>query len=81
VARERGVDAYLIDDANELNTEWFKDVSLVGLTAGASAPEYLVQNVLNRLRKEYNAEAEDVFVREENVVFSLPKELMTPASR
>ncbi len=81
VARERGVSAYLIDDAKELQTEWFKGVELVGLTAGASAPEYLVQNVLNRLRKDYNADAEDVFVREENVVFSLPKELMTPAAR
>jgi 4-hydroxy-3-methylbut-2-enyl diphosphate reductase len=81
VARERGIDAYLIDDANELNPAWFSNVALVGLTAGASAPEYLVQNVLNRLRNDYNATSEDVFVREENVVFSLPKELMTPAAR
>lgn len=81
VARERGVNAYLIDDAKELQPEWFNNVSLVGLTAGASAPEYLVQNVLHRLRKDYDAATEDVFVREENVVFSLPKELMTPAAR
>jgi 4-hydroxy-3-methylbut-2-enyl diphosphate reductase len=50
-------------------------VEKVGLTAGASAPEYLVQNVVQFLMREFNAETEDVFVREENVVFSLPKEL------
>jgi 4-hydroxy-3-methylbut-2-enyl diphosphate reductase len=81
VARERGVNAYLIDDANEIDPAWFNNVTLIGLTAGASAPEYLVQNVLKRLRTEHAATMEDVFVREENVVFSLPKELMTPVVR
>lgn len=79
VARERGVKAYLIDDADEMEASWFEGVSVVGLTAGASAPEYLVQNVVKKLAQDYNAQTEDVFVREENVVFSLPKELMTPA--
>jgi 4-hydroxy-3-methylbut-2-enyl diphosphate reductase len=81
VAREQNVAAYLIDDAHQVDPEWLKGVETVGLTAGASAPEYLVQNVAQRLKKENNATIQDVFVREENVVFSLPKELMTPASR
>ena len=76
VARERGIRAYLIDQADEIDPAWLKDVSYLGLTAGASAPEFLVQDVINELRRKYGAEFEEVFDREENVVFSLPKELM-----
>jgi 4-hydroxy-3-methylbut-2-enyl diphosphate reductase len=75
VARERGVNAYLIDDASQLEPQWFENATTIGLSAGASAPEYLVQNVAKWITEKYNAEVEDVFVREENVVFSLPKEL------
>ena len=75
VARESGVRAYLIDQASEIQASWLDGAKSVGITAGASAPEYLVQNVVTLLSKEFNGAVEDVFVREENVVFSLPKEL------
>jgi 4-hydroxy-3-methylbut-2-en-1-yl diphosphate reductase len=81
VARDGGSRAYLIDDASEIDRAWFENVSVVGITAGASAPEYLVQNVVSYLKTTFNAEASDVFVREENVVFSLPKELVQSAGK
>ncbi|MFN0117258.1 MAG: 4-hydroxy-3-methylbut-2-enyl diphosphate reductase [Elusimicrobiota bacterium] len=79
VAKEGGVPGYLIDQASEINPEWLSGVQNIGLTAGASAPEYLVQEVVSFLKKDFNVESEDVFIKEENVVFSLPKELVTPA--
>lgn len=79
VARDGGAKAYLIDQADEIQTEWFDGVLRVGVTAGASAPEYLVQNVIKVLKTRYGAHVEEVFVREENVVFSLPKELLSPS--
>lgn len=80
VARDAGVSAHLIDAASEIVPSWLNNVSSVGLTAGASAPEYLVQEVVLFLAKNFNGSVEDVFVREENVVFSLPKELLSPIS-
>jgi 4-hydroxy-3-methylbut-2-enyl diphosphate reductase len=75
VARNLNVPAYLIDNASELKPEWLQAKPRVGITAGASAPEVLVQEVIARL-KELGA----VSVREadgirENVVFPLPKSL------
>jgi 4-hydroxy-3-methylbut-2-enyl diphosphate reductase len=81
VAREAGVSAYLIDHASEIVTGWLEGAERVGITAGASAPEHLVQEVVDLLRAKFGADVEDVFVREENVVFSLPKELTTAATR
>jgi len=75
VARDGGARAYLIDQAQEMKPEWFSEVTRVGLTAGASAPEYLVEQVVEWLRQKFSAETEQVFISEENVVFSLPKEL------
>lgn len=75
VAHDAGIAAYLIDHSGEIKSEWLKDVSAVGVTAGASAPEFLVQDVVKLLCERYQGEAEDIFVRDENVVFSLPKEL------
>lgn len=75
VARERGVKAHLIDQAAEIQPEWVKDADKVGITAGASAPEYLVQDAVKFLENNFGAQVEHVFVREENVTFSLPKEL------
>jgi 4-hydroxy-3-methylbut-2-enyl diphosphate reductase len=80
VAREAGTRAFLIDQASEIETEWLDGVKSVGVTAGASAPEYLVQDVVSLLCSRFNGQAQDVFVREENVVFSLPKELAVPAA-
>jgi 4-hydroxy-3-methylbut-2-enyl diphosphate reductase len=75
VARDAGVKAFLIDHASEIEDGWLAPSDIVGLSAGASAPEHLVQDVIKKLVAQFNADVEDVFVREENVVFSLPKEL------
>ena len=76
VARNLNVPAYLIDNASELKPEWLQGKQRVGITAGASAPEVLVQEVIARL-KELGAvsvrEAEGI---QENVVFPLPKALI-----
>jgi len=70
-----GSPSYLIDDADQLKTEWFSDHNVIGVTAGASAPESLVQQVIDRLR-EWGAESiEECSGREESIVFALPKEL------
>ena len=75
LSEKRGVTAYLIDGADDIERDWLADVATVGVTAGASAPESLVQSVIERLR-EWGAESvEEVSGREENVTFSLPKEL------
>ena len=67
--------SYLIDGAHELQTEWFEGVETVLITAGASAPEIVVQDVIEHLRQTYGAEVEEVVTREEHVSFPLPKEL------
>ncbi|MDO8927165.1 MAG: 4-hydroxy-3-methylbut-2-enyl diphosphate reductase [Sideroxyarcus sp.] len=76
VAKNLGIPAYLIDNASELRPEWLQDKPRVGITAGASAPEVLVQEVIARL-SELGAvsviEAEGI---QENVVFPLPKSLI-----
>jgi 4-hydroxy-3-methylbut-2-enyl diphosphate reductase len=70
-----GAKAYLIDDAEEIQREWLEGIESIGITAGASAPEVLVQAVVDRL-KEWGGEVpEELQGQEENVVFSLPKEL------
>lgn len=75
VASKLGTRAYLVDNADDLDLEWVKGARRVGVTAGASAPEVLVQEVLRRL-KEWNATAiEEAVGKPEDVVFSLPKGL------
>ncbi len=81
LARERGVPAYLIDHAAEIDPEWLSGVESVMLTAGASAPEELVTECLGVLRDQYGAEVESRVVREEDVYFPLPKPLrLTPTT-
>lgn len=70
-----GAKAYLIDNAEEIQKEWLNGVENVGITAGASAPEILVQSVVDRLKEWGGEEPEELQGQEENVVFSLPKEL------
>ena len=70
-----GAKAYLIDSAEEIQKEWLEGVENIGITAGASAPEVLVQSVVNRLKEWGGEEPEELQGQEENVVFSLPKEL------
>jgi len=75
VAADRGCQAYLIDRCQQIQSDWLRDSRSVGVTAGASAPEHLVQDVLNFLQKNHHGELEEVVLREENIHFSLPKEL------
>jgi len=77
VALQRGVRAYLLDHADEIQASWLEGSKRIGLTAGASAPEFLVQEVITYLEIHFGAKSQEIFVREENVVFSLPKELTT----
>lgn len=72
--------AYLIDNAKEINPDWINNVSTVGLTAGASAPELLVQNVVERLKELGVTEVSELDGRPEKVEFSLPKELKVDIS-
>ena len=70
-----GKQAYLIDGAGELRHEWFDNVGTVLVTAGASAPEVVVQDCIDWLTREYGATLEEITTREEHVSFPLPKEL------
>jgi len=74
-----GAPAYLIDDASQIESSWFQGVTTVGITAGASAPEILVQQVVERLQEIGGEAPEEIEGREENVQFSVPKELRIPA--
>ncbi len=75
VAKNRGVEAYLVDGADEIRPEWLKGRQHVGVTAGASAPEVLVQQVIGRLETLGAGKVLQLEGNPENVVFSLPKEL------
>jgi 4-hydroxy-3-methylbut-2-en-1-yl diphosphate reductase len=75
IAEKAGKPGYLVDGPEDLRPEWFAAVGTVGVTAGASAPELLVQRVVARLREWGGVAAEEVVGREENVVFALPREL------
>jgi 4-hydroxy-3-methylbut-2-en-1-yl diphosphate reductase len=75
IAEKAGIPGYLVDGPDDLRREWFADEATVGVTAGASAPELLVQRVVGRLREWGGQQAEEVAGREENVVFGLPREL------
>ena len=70
-----GVPGHLVDGADDLRREWFTGKRAVGVTAGASAPELLVQQVIERLRSWGGEAAQEVVGREENVVFALPRAL------
>jgi 4-hydroxy-3-methylbut-2-enyl diphosphate reductase len=76
LADNLGTPAYLVDNAEELQPAWFEGAEKVGLTAGASAPEVLVQDVLARLREWGGTQAFEAEGNRERVVFSLPKGLV-----
>lgn len=75
IAGRMGVSAYLIDTAGEIQPAWLEGKSRIGLTAGASAPEVLVQEVIVRLRSLGAQGVRESAGRSEHVVFSLPREL------
>lgn len=74
LAEEMGKTAYLIDDAKGLNPSWFDDTTSVGITAGASAPEHLVQGVVDAIGKLYPTTTETLETLKENTRFKLPPE-------
>lgn len=77
LADRSGVPGYLVDGPADLRAEWFEGRQTVGVTAGASAPEILVQQVIDRLRNWGGAAPVELRGREEHVVFVLPKALRT----
>ena len=80
LARERGIAAHLIDGASEIDPTWFRGDETVVITAGASAPESVVQDCLSWLRQRFNADVEERTIRDEDVYFPLPKELRAAAT-
>jgi 4-hydroxy-3-methylbut-2-enyl diphosphate reductase len=81
LARERGIAAHLIDGAGEIDAAWFRGDETVLITAGASAPESVVQDCVDWLSARFGATVENRVIREEQVYFPLPKELRTASAR
>ena len=81
LAERMDCQAYLIDNAGEMKKEWFDGVEAVGVTAGASAPEILIQEVLDQLQQWGGDIPDELTGIEENVTFSLPKELRIPVKQ
>jgi 4-hydroxy-3-methylbut-2-en-1-yl diphosphate reductase len=80
LAERAGVPGYLVDGPEDLHAEWFTGKRSVGVTAGASAPELLVQKVIGQLQR-WGAEApREIVGREEQVLFTLPRELRRKAA-
>ena len=78
LAERCGASAYLIDDASMINPQWLAGKQRIGVTAGASAPELLVQEVIDALKNRGGLSVRDLEGREENITFSLPKALRIP---
>jgi 4-hydroxy-3-methylbut-2-enyl diphosphate reductase len=70
VAREHGTPAYLVDDESEVDPAWIADANVIGLTSGASAPEWLVERMLAYLASHGATEVEEIVLTEENLRFS-----------
>jgi 4-hydroxy-3-methylbut-2-en-1-yl diphosphate reductase len=78
VATNRGVTAYLINGPQEIDPRWFEGVETIGLTAGASTPEDIVQLCIGELRRLGANEPLDVVYTTEDIVFQLPRQLSKP---
>ncbi|AIX74898.1 MAG: 4-hydroxy-3-methylbut-2-enyl diphosphate reductase [Mixta calida] len=79
LAQRAGKRAQLIDSAEDIQESWLDGIDCVGVTAGASAPDILVQEVIQRLRQFGGQEVIELSGREENIVFEVPKELRLEA--
>tara|TARA_Y100000748_G_scaffold54618_2_gene42944 strand:+ start:6401 stop:7348 length:948 start_codon:yes stop_codon:yes gene_type:complete len=75
LSERMGTPAYLIDGASEIQPGWLDSVGKIGVTAGASAPDVLVRQVIEHLHAQGATGAEELAGKEENIVFSVPKEL------
>ncbi len=67
--------AFLIQTAVDIDLSWFENVKTLGLTAGASAPESLVNEVIENLRNNFNIDTQDTVLKEENILFNVPRDL------
>lgn len=81
VCGKAGIDAHLVDDKSEVRPEWLEGVNTVAVTAGASAPEHLVEDLVAALDEQGYTDVEEVTLKDEDVRFSLPSELEPHASR
>ena len=79
ISQKAGVPAHLIDDATEIKDEWLSEKENIGLTAGASAPEILVEEVITKLKRAGASIVKESPGIKESVVFSLPRELTNQA--
>ncbi|EGT82218.1 4-hydroxy-3-methylbut-2-enyl diphosphate reductase [Haemophilus quentini] len=75
LASRMGVKSQLLDDPSDIQEDWFNDVKTIGITAGASAPEELVQSIISRLKEFGVNTIEELQGLEENMFFEVPKEL------
>jgi len=81
LAERMGKTAYLVDNADQLEHGWFRQTTKIGVTAGASTPEILIKQVIQRLQ-DWGAQApQELSGCEENITFSLPKELRIPVTQ
>jgi len=80
LAREQDIPAHLIDGADEIDPAWFRGDETVVITAGASAPERVVQDCISWLTTRFGATVEERTIRQEDVYFPLPKELRSAAA-
>ncbi len=76
VAEKRGVGSYLINSKEEIDPLWVQGITRIGMTAGASTPELIVQDCIDRLKEFGVTEVEEVTYTEEEVFFQLPKEVL-----
>lgn len=76
LAAKQGIPSYLINNASEIQDAWMEGVATIGLTAGASTPETIVQRCIERLKELGVEEVEDVIFTVEDVVFQLPKPIL-----
>jgi 4-hydroxy-3-methylbut-2-enyl diphosphate reductase len=81
VSKNSGVPAYLVDDAREVNSAWLEGVRTVAVTAGASAPEHLVRDLIASLKQRGFDRLEEMDLKEEDVRFTLPVQLTRVARR
>ena len=82
VCQNEGVPAYLLDDSNEVNPGWLENIQTVAVTAGASAPEHLVEDLIAALQTKFGfSEVEEMELKEEDVRFQLPSNLDRPQLR
>jgi 4-hydroxy-3-methylbut-2-enyl diphosphate reductase len=81
IAAKSGTPAYLIDGPEDIRREWIEQAGQIGVTAGASAPEVLVEEVIEACQARFRVTIEEVTVTSEDVEFKLPRDLRTAAAR